>query len=167
MASVFGLPGQANYAAGNTFLDELAAHRRALGLPCLTVNWGYLSEVGYVARNEKVGERFEGQGLKSFSPSEALALMGRRLQQDRGVGVMRMDWARGGLGLSRPACRPLQGLEQGVRRQGRPRRRRPQHPQAVARRRPRPAEADPAGVPQDKVAGCSARRRTRSTWPSR
>jgi acyl carrier protein len=95
MASVFGLPGQAPYASSNTFLDSLAYYRREQGLPALTINWGYLGEVGYVARNEKLGERFEGQGLESFSPREATAVLGRLMQQDAvQVGVVRMDWSR-------------------------------------------------------------------------
>jgi len=95
MASVFGLPSQAPYAASNTFLDALAFYRRSLGLPGLSINWGFLGEVGYVARNEKLGERFEGQGLLSFSPREACAILGRLLQQQHSqVGVVRMDWSR-------------------------------------------------------------------------
>jgi acyl transferase domain-containing protein/SAM-dependent methyltransferase/acyl carrier protein len=95
MASVFGLPGQANYCASNTFFDNFAYYRRSIGLPALTINWGHLAEVGYVARNEKVGERLEGQGLKSFSPREAVALLGRLIQDEAvQVGIVRMDWSR-------------------------------------------------------------------------
>jgi acyl transferase domain-containing protein/D-arabinose 1-dehydrogenase-like Zn-dependent alcohol dehydrogenase/trans-aconitate methyltransferase/acyl carrier protein len=101
MASVFGLPGQTPYVSSNTFLDSFAYYRRSLGLPALTINWGYLGEVGYVARNEKVGERFAGQGLDSFSPREATAVLGQLLsQQSVQVGVVRMDWNRWtGLGV--------------------------------------------------------------------
>ena len=95
MTSVLGNPGQGNYSAANSFLDSLAHYRRAQGLPGLAINWGWLSEVGIAARNAKLGERFESFGVKSFSPQEAMTLLGRVLDQDAiQIGFMRVDWGR-------------------------------------------------------------------------
>ncbi|HYR57440.1 MAG TPA: beta-ketoacyl reductase, partial [Chthoniobacteraceae bacterium] len=95
VSSVFGNPAQGNYAAANAFLDSLAHHRRALGLPALTINWGALGGEGYVARNERVAEFLARQGTGMLSPGEVVALLESFLTADVAQAIaIRVDWAK-------------------------------------------------------------------------
>src|SRR5262249_53329512 len=97
MSSVIGTRGQANYCAANAFLDVLSRHRRALGLPGLAINWGFLGQVGYVAGNDKIIGVFEAGGLQEFTPQQALALLGHCLDGALPtVGVLRANWNKVG-----------------------------------------------------------------------
>ena len=75
-AALLGSPGQANYAAANAFLDALAHHRRAQGLPALSINWGPWAEVGLAAAQANRGQRLARAGWRSLTPAQGLASPG-------------------------------------------------------------------------------------------
>src|SRR5205085_11077488 len=94
VSSIFGNPAQGNYSAANAFLDSLAWHRQALGLPALTVNWGVLGGEGYVARNERVAEFLAKQGISELSPGEVVSILESSLRSGTAqVAAIRVDWA--------------------------------------------------------------------------
>jgi SAM-dependent methyltransferase/acyl carrier protein len=93
-AALLGSPGQANHAAANAFLDALAHHRRALGLPALSINWGVWSGSG-VAAERGIGARAAVQGMGSFSPEEGLRVLGRVMAADPvQIGVVSAQWSK-------------------------------------------------------------------------
>ncbi|MGH8907430.1 MAG: SDR family NAD(P)-dependent oxidoreductase [Egibacteraceae bacterium] len=101
MTSMLGNPGQGNYVAASAFLDNFAAFRLAQGLPALTVNWGAIADVGYVAEQAAQRERLLRRGVRAVSPNLALETMGRLLQERRvRAGVVDLDWQQLGATLA-------------------------------------------------------------------
>jgi NADPH:quinone reductase-like Zn-dependent oxidoreductase/aryl carrier-like protein len=95
-ATIVAPPGQGNYIAANAFLDALAHHRRALGLPALSLNWGPWSDAGFLVTRPELGKHFEDRGLEPLPARTALALFGQVFLQRTSaqLGVMAIDWSR-------------------------------------------------------------------------
>ncbi|HEV3288205.1 MAG TPA: SDR family NAD(P)-dependent oxidoreductase, partial [Streptosporangiaceae bacterium] len=62
--ATFGSPGQGNYAAANAFLDALAHHRRAAGLPATSLAWGPWADASTMARSGMVVALTAAEGLQ-------------------------------------------------------------------------------------------------------
>ncbi|HEX8051774.1 MAG TPA: type I polyketide synthase, partial [Thermoleophilaceae bacterium] len=77
VASTLGNPGQGNYAAANAFLDGLAHHRRAQGLPATAVAWGVWERAtGMTAAvSDADRTRLERFGVSELSDEEGLVLL--------------------------------------------------------------------------------------------
>jgi polyketide synthase 12 len=69
-----GASGQANYAAANSFLDALAAHRRAAGLPAISLAWGLWEQASDMTGGLGTVDfaRFARDGIVPMSSVEAL-----------------------------------------------------------------------------------------------
>ncbi|MFK0246499.1 SDR family NAD(P)-dependent oxidoreductase [Amycolatopsis azurea] len=74
VSGIVGSAGQASYAAANTFLDALAARRRAHGLPAVSLAWGLWREgMGSgLAANDV--DRMAREGLPPLSAETGLGL---------------------------------------------------------------------------------------------
>jgi len=75
-AGVFGSPGQAGYAAANTFLDGLARHRRLQGLPATSLAWGLWAQASALTGHldDAHVARAQRSGLLALSTADGLAL---------------------------------------------------------------------------------------------
>jgi len=93
IASIVGSPGQANYVAGNAFLDALAYYRSARELPALTINWGSVGEVGHVANNQETAARLARLGVTAIPAAAMLDALDEFMSSNAvQVAVAKVEW---------------------------------------------------------------------------
>jgi NAD(P)-dependent dehydrogenase (short-subunit alcohol dehydrogenase family)/acyl carrier protein len=89
IASAWGSRDQAHYGAANRFLDALAHHRRRLGLPAQSVNWGPWAEGGMTSsEDEAILRRI---GVKTLDPESAIEAL-NHLPDRAQFAVADIDW---------------------------------------------------------------------------
>ncbi|MFD9094446.1 SDR family NAD(P)-dependent oxidoreductase [Streptomyces collinus] len=79
-AGVVGNAGQGNYAAANVLLDQLAHHRRAQGLPGISVSFGAWAGEGLAAAHADL-DRMARLGHRALTPDQGRDLVALALRR--------------------------------------------------------------------------------------
>ncbi len=109
IAGIIGSGGQANYAAGNTYMDALAHYRIAHGEKAVSLDLGWMKAEGVVARNEKLEKAFEAAGfLMPIYQKELHALLDR--YSDRTIDIQTSGSCQMVVGLETPAAVRSKGM---------------------------------------------------------
>ncbi|MEV0787298.1 SDR family NAD(P)-dependent oxidoreductase, partial [Streptomyces sp. NPDC050423] len=142
VAGVLGNPGQANYAAGNAFLDALATLRQGLGLSGQSLAWGLWADGDGMASALDATDlrRMSRSGVEPLAPVHALALLDEAGQSDEALLVpVRLDLRT--LRAAEPPAPILSGL---------------------VRRKARAASGAPVQPPRSGLAALSPKERSRA-----
>ncbi|RLV04269.1 polyketide synthase [Streptomyces griseocarneus] len=94
-SGLLGGPGQANYAAGNAFLDALARQRATAGQPALSLPWGLWADASAMTGHLGAADlrRLERGGLVRITAEEGMALFDAALAGEHPVAAP-VKWDR-------------------------------------------------------------------------
>lgn len=72
VSGIFGQWGQANYNAGNTYLDAFVQYRHSLGLPASVLDISAIDDIGYLSENPGVREAIRATSAHMLGEIELL-----------------------------------------------------------------------------------------------
>ena len=97
IASLFGSPGQGNYAAANSFLDALSQYRNSINLPCVSINWGLWGDMGMASKLDDIQQaRMESHGVQGLSSDQGLLLLEKCIVNAdlKNVAAFNVEWSK-------------------------------------------------------------------------
>ncbi|MEU3964830.1 SDR family NAD(P)-dependent oxidoreductase, partial [Streptomyces buecherae] len=106
-AATWGSGRQAGYAAANAYLDALAEHRRAHGLPATSIAWGPWGGTGMAADEAGIAY-LKRRGLSPLDPHLGIASLQAALGRgDTTITVADVDWEKFTTGFTAQRPSPL------------------------------------------------------------
>ncbi|WP_283098503.1 type I polyketide synthase [Frankia sp. AgB32] len=122
IAGLTGGPGQASYTAANSFLDALAQHRRAHGLPATSLAWGLWADTSTFTAELAAADqrRIARSGLRSLPAADGLALFDAVGSHDQAALLVPAALDLGALRTRAASDAPVPALLRGLVRAARP-----------------------------------------------
>lgn len=89
LASLLGPAGLSAYAAANSFLDTFANFLRERGMPAISINWGAVSDYGYVANHpQSTSLTLEKFGVSASSAESMLNHLPKLIESQKTQGII-------------------------------------------------------------------------------
>ncbi|CAG8947878.1 unnamed protein product [Penicillium salamii] len=86
MGGILGVPGQANYASANTFMDAFVQFRHQSGLPASVINIGAVQGIGHVAENPGILDNLRLLGCARMSQKDLFNAITLSISRDHRSG---------------------------------------------------------------------------------
>jgi acyl carrier protein len=109
LAGIVGPAAQSNYAAGCTFQDALARHRIAIGQKAVSLDLGWMVDIGIIAEN-KAYERYrqDVDDMQKVKSEDLLAVL--EIYCDPSLPILPLEKSQLLIGVTTPANRLSRGL---------------------------------------------------------
>ncbi|KAL8650013.1 MAG: hypothetical protein Q9210_004076, partial [Variospora velana] len=112
ITGIFGAPSQANYTAGNTYQDALAAHRLALGERAAALDLGMMTSAGILAQNHALRALLARTGFfMPITQPELFALLDHYCNPDLPLVHQPAQYCQPIVGIELPAVLEQQGRD--------------------------------------------------------
>ncbi|RYP89479.1 hypothetical protein DL769_000030 [Monosporascus sp. CRB-8-3] len=109
LAGIVGPAAQSNYAAGCTFQDALARHRTAIGQKAVSLDLGWMVDVGIIAENKAYQRyRHDVDDMQKVKAADLLAVL--EIYCDPSLPILQPDKSQLLIGVMTPAHRLSRGL---------------------------------------------------------